>query len=245
MKLRQLALDTETTGIDPRSGHRIIEIAAIELIDRRFTGESYHVYINPDRDIDAKAEEVHGISLDFLADKPRFADIFDDFFKFIDGAQLVIHNAPFDTGFINHEFKRYNRKLKTVDTYCSVVDTLAMARKMHPGQKNSLDALCKRYRVDNSKRVLHGALVDADLLARVYLAMTGGQASLLPKAEVVATVDTHTRSTVAKPQAEVVALPVIYADSAELAAHQENIAAIRRVAGKAVWPETPEVNETC
>lgn len=245
MKLRQLALDTETTGIDPRSGHRIIEIAAIELIDRRFTGESYHVYINPDREIDAKAEEVHGISLEFLADKPRFAEIFEDFFKFIDGAQLIIHNAPFDTGFINHEFKKYDRKLKTVDTYCSIVDTLAMARKMHPGQKNSLDALCKRYRVDNSKRVLHGALVDADLLARVYLAMTGGQASLLPIPTTVVTTDTQQHQQVSQPVDVVVDLPIIYADDAERLAHQEKIAAIRHSSGKALWPDVTKEPAAC
>lgn len=236
MKLRQLAIDTETTGIDPAQGHRIIEIAAIELIDRRFTGERFHIYINPEREIDAKAQEVHGISLDFLANKPIFADVFNDFFQFIDGAQLIIHNAPFDTGFINHEFKRFNRTLKPLDHYCSIVDTLAMARKLHPGQKNSLDALCKRYHIDNTKRVLHGALIDADLLARVYLAMTGGQTSLLPNAkgqqESQSLVDFNTQS---QKLTEAIDLPVIYASDEELAEHQQKLAEIAKSAGKVVW----------
>lgn len=233
MRLRQLALDTETTGIDPKSGHRIIEIAAIELIDRRFTGESFHIYINPERAIDEKAQEVHGLSAEFLADKPTFAEIAEDFFTFVDGAQLIIHNAPFDTGFINHEFKRFNRKLKNIDNYCSIVDTLAMARKMHPGQKNSLDALCKRYRIDNSKRVLHGALVDADLLARVYLAMTGGQSSFLAVEAEVSTLATS--MTAYQPLSDTPELPVIYADETALAAHQARLQAITQAAGHCIW----------
>lgn len=233
MRLRQLALDTETTGIDPKSGHRIIEIAAIELIDRRFTGEFFHIYINPERAIDEKAQEVHGLSAEFLADKPTFAEIAEDFFTFVDGAQLIIHNAPFDTGFINHEFKRFNRKLKNIDNYCSIVDTLAMARKMHPGQKNSLDALCKRYRIDNSKRVLHGALVDADLLARVYLAMTGGQSSFLAAEAEVSTLTTST--TAYQPLSDTPELPVIYADETALAAHRARLQAITQAAGHCIW----------
>lgn len=178
MKLRQIALDTETTGLEPSKGHRIIEIGCIELIDRRLTGNTFHAYINPDREVEFGAAQVHGITNEFLADKPRFADIFAEFKAFIDGAQLVIHNAAFDVGFINHEFKLHDKRLQTVDRYCSIVDTLAMARTLHPGQKNSLDALCKRYGIDNAHRTLHGGLMDAQLLARVYLAMTGGQTAL-------------------------------------------------------------------
>lgn len=178
MQLRQIALDTETTGLEPSKGHRIIEIGCIEMIDRKLTGNRFHIYINPERDIDYGAQQVHGITSNFLADKPVFSEIFAEFKAFVDGAQLIIHNAAFDVGFLNHEFKLHDKKLQTMDRYCSIVDTLDMARKLHPGQKNSLDALCKRYAVDNTHRDLHGALVDADLLARVYLAMTGGQTQL-------------------------------------------------------------------
>lgn len=183
MKLRQIALDTETTGLEPSKGHKIIEIGCIEMIDRRLTGNNFHVYINPEREIDAGAQRVHGLSNAFLADKPVFADIITKFKEYIDGAQLIIHNAAFDIGFLNHEFKLFDKRLHAISRYCSIVDTLDMARKRHPGQKNSLDALCKRYDVDNSHRDLHGALVDADLLARVYLAMTGGQTEMFGEAE--------------------------------------------------------------
>jgi DNA polymerase-3 subunit epsilon len=178
MQLRQIALDTETTGLEPSKGHRVIEIGCIEMINRRFTGNNFHIYINPEREIESGAAQVHGITNSFLADKPTFADIINEFKEYIDGAQLIIHNATFDVGFLNHEFKLFSKKLQTIDRYCSIVDTLLMARKLHPGQKNSLDALCKRYAVDNSHRQLHGALIDAHLLARIYLAMTGGQTQL-------------------------------------------------------------------
>ena len=177
--MRQIILDTETTGLEPAQGHRIIEIGCVELVGRRLTGNHYHQYLQPDREIDAGAIEVHGISNDFLRDKPRFADVVAEFMAFIGDAELVIHNAPFDVGFINHELRRVAGQWQSLDHYCTVLDTLVLARKMHPGQRNSLDALCKRYDIDNSQRDLHGALLDAEILADVYLAMTGGQSSLL------------------------------------------------------------------
>ena len=176
--MRQIALDTETTGIDTRDGHRIIEIGCVEIIDRARTGRSYHQYINPEREVDAGAFEVHGLSTDFLADKPVFAEIADEFLAFIEGAELVIHNAPFDVGFMDHEFAMLGGGYGKTANYCSVLDSLLLARKMHPGMRNSLDAICKRYMVDNTGRTLHGALLDAELLADAYLAMTGGQVSL-------------------------------------------------------------------
>ena len=175
---RQVVLDTETTGLDPKSGHRIIEIGCIELINRRITNNNYQVYINPEREIDYGAEQVHGLSTEFLQDKPVFADIADDFINYIDGAELIIHNAAFDIGFLNHELALLKRGIAKLDASCSIIDTLQMARKRHPGQRNNLDALCKRYYIDNSGRNLHGALIDSDLLASLYLAMTSGQDSL-------------------------------------------------------------------
>ncbi len=177
--MRQIVLDTETTGIEPKEGHRIIEIGCVEVINRRLTGNHFHVYINPGRQIEQEAIEVHGITNEFLADKPIFADVAQDFVEFIKGAQLVIHNAPFDVGFMDHEFAM-EPKTKSVVTkdICDVLDTLVMARRMHPGQKNNLDALCRRYGIDNSHRELHGALLDAEILADVYLMMSGGQTKL-------------------------------------------------------------------
>ena len=190
--MRQIVLDTETTGLDPSLGHRIIEIAAIEMINRQISGRDYHCYVNPERDIDAGAIEVHGISNEFLADKPKFADVADDFLKFIEGAELIIHNAPFDVAFLDAELERLGRE--PVTEFCeSVTDTLKTARELHPGKRNSLDALCERYAVDNSSRTLHGALVDTRLLAEVYLAMTRGQESLLMEVDAGnAVADTHT-----------------------------------------------------
>ncbi|MET1254668.1 DNA polymerase III subunit epsilon [Aliikangiella maris] len=176
--MRQIVLDTETTGLEPSRGHKIIEIGCVELVNRRLTGNHYHVYINPQREVDDGAIEVHGITNEFLADKPLFQDVVKDFIEFVKGAELIIHNAPFDVGFINHEFKAYDPNLGKIEDYCSILDTLVLARQMHPGQKNSLDALCKRYFIDNSQRDLHGALLDSEILADVYLAMTGGQVDL-------------------------------------------------------------------
>lgn len=182
--MRQVVLDTETTGLEPSQGHRIIEIGCVELIDRKLTGRHYHQYINPQREIDAGAIEVHGITNEFLADKPIFEQVSNDFVEFIRGAELVIHNAPFDIGFINHEFGMLGKSNPgKVDGYCTTIDTLIMARQKHPGQRNSLDALCSRYAVDNSQRELHGALLDAEILADVYLLMTGGQTNLLLSGE--------------------------------------------------------------
>lgn len=173
--MRQIVLDTETTGIG--EGHRIIEIGCVELIDRKLTGNHYHQYINPMRLVDPEAMEVHGITDEFLEDKPLFADVANDFIEFIKGSQLVIHNAPFDVGFMDREFGMLRGYPKTADI-CSVLDTLVLARSMHPGQRNSLDALCRRYGIDNSHRELHGALLDSEILADVYLLMTGGQTSM-------------------------------------------------------------------
>ena len=176
--MRQIVLDTETTGLEVSLGHRIIEIGCIELIDRRVTGNHWHYYFNPEREIDAGAYEVHGISNEFLQDKHRFAELADDFCEYVRGAELIIHNAAFDVGFLNHELTRLQASNQPLEQICSVLDTLLLARQKHPGQKNNLDALCKRYDIDNSQRSLHGALLDARILADVYLAMTGGQTSL-------------------------------------------------------------------
>lgn len=176
--MRQVILDTETTGLELKLGHRVIEIGCVELVNRRRTARTLHHYLQPDRDIDPGAQEVHGISIDMLQDKPRFSEIAEDFLAFIAGAELVIHNADFDVGFLNAELRRTGRLPATVTEVCPVIDTLALARRLHPGQRNSLDALCKRYSIDNSGREYHGALLDAHLLADVYLAMTGGQATL-------------------------------------------------------------------
>jgi len=176
--MRQVVLDTETTGLEPKQGHRIIEIGALELVDRQLTGRQFHAYINPERDIDQGALEVHGITEEFLRDKPRFADIADDLLAFVEGAELIIHNAQFDVGFIDNELLLSGHQQTTIKAVASVLDTLELARDLHPGQRNSLDALCKRYEVDNSSRTLHGALLDSEILADVYLAMTGGQTDL-------------------------------------------------------------------
>jgi len=232
--MRQIVLDTETTGLEPSEGHRIIEIGCVELVDRRITGDTYHQYIQPDRDIDAGAIEVHGITNESLADKPRFADIAAEFLEFIRGAELVIHNAPFDVGFIDHEFRLLDAFPGTVAEHCKVLDTLAMARRLHPGQRNSLDALCKRYEIDNSQRELHGALLDAEILADVYLTMTGGQVSL--------SLDSRTDSN-GNQRADIQRLPadrqplrVLRASDSECQAHAERLAAIEKACGgTSVW----------
>jgi DNA polymerase III subunit epsilon len=236
--MRQIILDTETTGLDPRSGHRIIEVACIEMVNRRLTGRHLHKYTNPEREIDEGAQAVHGISLEFLADKPKFADIADEFLEFINGAELVIHNAPFDLGFLNAELRRLDRV--PVETICSgVIDTLRMAKDLHPGKRNSLDALCERYEIDNSGRTLHGALLDTELLADVFLAMTRGQNSLMiePDAEVRPQLDANGLARVRKP------LIVQRAAPDEIAEHERVLAAIDKESkGACVWlpkSETP------
>lgn len=178
MNQRQIVLDTETTGLEPEQGHRIIEIGCVEMVERRLTGNNFHQYLQPDRVIDAAAVEVHGITNEFLADKPRFKELAKDFIEYVRGAELIIHNAPFDVGFLDHELARIDPIPTRIADLCRVTDTLVMAKGMHPGQRNSLDALCKRYAIDNSHRELHGALLDAEILADVYLRMTGGQTLL-------------------------------------------------------------------
>jgi len=226
--MRQVVLDTETTGLDPSEGHRVIEIGCVELLDRKFTGRTFHCYLNPDRQIDDGAIEVHGITNEFLADKPRFPDIAQDFIEFISGAELVIHNAAFDVGFLNHEFKFGGLALGEVKDYSTVLDTLALARRMHPGQKASLDALCKRYSIDNSHRELHGALLDAEILADVYLAMTGGQTALSLEGQesVVAVAQEIRRLTTARP-----ALKVILATDEEREEHISLLQTIEKSSG--------------
>ena len=177
--MRQIVLDTETTGLEPEQGHRVIEIGCVELVHRRPTGRHFHRYLNPEREVDEGAVQVHGLTAQFLADKPLFAEVADELLEFLGDAELVIHNADFDVGFLNHELRRHAHAVTDLRERCPVLDTLLLARQLHPGQRNSLDALCKRYAVDNSQRDLHGALLDAQILAEVYLAMTGGQAALL------------------------------------------------------------------
>lgn len=233
---RIVVLDTETTGLNPLEGHRIIEIGCVELINRRLTGNRFHVYINPDRDIDQGAIEVHGITNSFLEDKPRFADILGDFIAFIKGAELVIHNAPFDVGFINHEFSLLNDETRALENFSTVFDTLVFARKKHPGQRNSLDALCKRYSIDNSHRELHGALLDAEILADVFLLMTGGQSSLLDETEINAqetnALQKPTYSAGKRPP-----LTVVYCDQQELDAHQKSLETIQKTSGVCLWAQ--------
>lgn len=235
--MRQIVLDTETTGLEPREGHRIIEIGCVEMVGRRLTGNNFHQYLQPDREIDAGAIEVHGITNEFLADKPRFADIVEDFVNYINDAELVIHNAPFDVGFINHEFS-LNKLGKQVADLCSVLDTLTLARKMHPGQKNSLDALCKRYEIDNTHRELHGALLDAEILADVYLAMTGGQVSLSLGGGTEADRGAGQEEQVRYLAKDRPALRIIRADDDEIAQHQARLQAIARAAGgPSLWEQ--------
>ena len=237
--MRQIVLDTETTGLEPRLGHRIIEIGCVEVIDRRVTGNRYHQYINPEREIDEGAVEVHGITTAFLADKPLFADIAEDFLNFIRGTQLVIHNAPFDVGFIDHELNQLNQQQNHVDNICTVLDTLVLARKMHPGQKNNLDALCKRYDIDNSQRDLHGALLDAEILAETYLAMTGGQTMLSLGGQGAHDDGLSNNLEVYKPRmvkVEPGQLKVIKASTEELTSHDARLASINEMSdGKCVW----------
>lgn len=232
--MRQVVLDTETTGLEPSQGHRIIEIGCVEIVNRRSTGKHFHHYLQPDRDIDAGAVEVHGITTEFLADKPRFAEIVDEFLDFIRGAELIIHNAPFDVGFINHELNQLGGRYGQLSDHCTVLDTLAHARRLHPGQRNSLDALCKRYTIDNSHRDLHGALLDAEILADVYLAMTGGQASLLLDAARDAA--TLVAAEVRRLSAERPPLRVVRADEAEAAKHAEYLEFIAKKSGAvSIW----------
>jgi len=235
---RQIVLDTETTGLEPSEGHRIIEIGCVELVDRRLTGSNFHQYLQPDRKIDAGAIEVHGITNEFLSDKPRFTDIVDDFVAYISGAELVIHNAPFDVGFIDHELSLCQVPAGRVADRCTILDTLTLARKMHPGQKNNLDALCRRYGIDNTHREWHGALLDAEILAEVYLVMSGGQVALLLG-------DGNDGKGPGTGTAQIRRLPegrptlaVIHASAAELADHEARLAAIAdATGGPSLWEQ--------
>lgn len=234
--MRQIILDTETTGLSHEQGHRIIEIGCVELINRKLTGKHYHQYINPERKVDEGALAVHGLTDDFLANKPIFSLIVKEFMDFVNGDELVIHNAPFDVGFINAELKLLNKSWKPVNDYCRVVDTLALARQLHVGQRNSLDALCKRYSVDNSQRELHGALLDAHLLARVYLAMTGGQATLFGSAEENESTSEQTSQTILATSIRR-NLCVTTSSEEESEAHEKLLQAMK-AKGKCLWLES-------
>ncbi len=233
--MRQVILDTETTGLEPEQGHRIIEIGCVELVNRRKTGRTFHRYLRPDREVDWGALQVHGITNEFLAQQPRFAEIVDELIEFVADSELIIHNAAFDVAFLDAELKRLPGPLRVVRELCSITDTLPLARQMHPGQRNSLDALCKRYGVDNSRRELHGALLDAQILCDVYLAMTGGQAAL-GLGEVAETSLHVAFEPVAAAPRSVGALRVIRATEEELTAHERVLALIDKVSnGKTLW----------
>jgi DNA polymerase-3 subunit epsilon len=232
--MRQIVLDTETTGLETSQDHRIIEIGCVELIDRRITENYWHHYINPDREIDAGAFEVHGISNESLQDKPRFGELAEDFIDYINGAELVIHNAPFDVGFLDHELSKLDEDCRSINKYCSVLDTLVMARQKHPGQKNNLDALCKRYEIDNSQRSLHGALLDARILADVYLVMTGGQTALsLDDSETSADVADQTLSRRAINRSG--PLPIWSGGEESEKAHLEYLEFLQQQCGEVAW----------
>ncbi|WP_331346769.1 DNA polymerase III subunit epsilon [Cellvibrio sp. UBA7661] len=234
--MRQIVLDTETTGLETSQGHRIIEIGCVELMNRRLTGRHYHQYINPEREIDAGAQAVHGISNAMLEDKPVFARIADEFLQFVGDAELIIHNAAFDIGFINYELNLLRPGFGSISDRCHVVDTLLMARAKHPGQKNNLDALCKRYGVDNSQRELHGALLDAEILADVYLLMTGGQTALSLGGNQSKEDGTEGQNEIRRIAPDRKPLPVVLANDEELAAHEQKLAAIAKSSGdNCVW----------
>jgi len=234
--MRQIVLDTETTGLEPKQGHRIIEIGCVELLDRRLTGNNFHQYLQPDREIDDAAVEVHGITTEFLADKPRFEDVADDFISYVDGAELIIHNAPFDVGFLNAELERAGKKEGLLEQICTVTDTLVMARKKHPGQRNSLDALCRRYEIDNSQRQLHGALLDSEILADVYLVMTGGQGALSFGGMSAEETGQGEAATIRRLPVERRPLSVVRADKSECQAHELRLDALDKTSGSVcVW----------
>ena len=232
--MRQIVLDTETTGLEPNMGHRIIEIGAVELVNRKLTGRHYHEYINPEREIDDGALEVHGITQTFLADKPKFHEISESFLSFVAGADLVIHNAPFDLSFLNYELKRIERAQPKLESLCTVTDSLVLARQKHPGQKNNLDALCRRYEVDNSQRDLHGALLDAEILADVYLLMTGGQTSLFGGGEDEN--KSEGKDAVAAADVRDLVVPLVKAASEEEAEHEKYLDFLGEQSGSVpVW----------
>lgn len=237
--MRQVVLDTETTGLEVSQGHRIIEIGCVELVNRRLTGRHFHRYINPERDIDAGAIEVHGITNTFLADKPRFASVAAEFERFVEGAELIIHNAPFDLGFLDAELQRLSADARPLTERCRIIDTLLLARDRHPGQRNNLDALCQRYDVDNSSRELHGALLDAEILADVYLAMTGGQTAFYLGGDDDKE-DGSDRGARAPRQlpADRPRLPVIRPSEAELIAHEAMLDTMASAGAPPLWRQT-------
>lgn len=235
---RQIVLDTETTGMNMigvhYEGHRIIEIGAVEVVNRRLTGNNFHMYLKPDRLVDPEAFGVHGIADEFLADKPTFSEIAEEFLEYIRGAELVIHNASFDIGFMDYEFSKLKRYIPKTDTFCQVTDSLLMARKMFPGKRNSLDALCSRYDIDNSKRTLHGALLDAEILADVFLIMTGGQTSLSfsQEGERQEADGSESIQRIARP---VSALRVLHASDEEVMAHEQRLDLVMKKGGSCLW----------
>jgi len=235
---RQIVLDTETTGLEPSHGHRIIEIGCVELVNRRLTGNTFHTYLQPDREIDEAAIEIHGITNEFLADKPYFKDIANELIEFLRDSEVIIHNAPFDVGFINSELSNIQEKTR-IESICVVLDTLIMARKMHPGQRNSLDALCSRYEIDNSRRTKHGALLDSEILADVFLAMTGGQKKLTleddDKDELESGGVYNDIKRVSDKRSK---LPVILATEDELHSHEQKLDSLEKISGKkSIWRE--------
>jgi len=232
--MRQIIVDTETTGLEPEQGHRIIEIGCVEVVSRRATGRTFHRYVRPDREVDPGALQVHGITNEFLSTQPRFEEVADELIEFISGAELIIHNAPFDVAFLDAEFKRLAAPQRRVTELCQVLDTLALARKMHPGQRNGLDALCKRYSVDNSHREFHGALLDARILLDVYLAMTGGQSALVLGEETpVGAVANVVQERAQRPAGQ---LKVVRATETELSLHDKVLASLDKSSGgKTLW----------
>lgn len=237
--MRQLVVDTETTGLEPSEGHRVIEIGCVEVVERQLTKANFHRYLQPEREIDAGAVAVHGISNAFLADKPRFAEIAEELIEYLRGAELIIHNAAFDVGFLNHELSQWRQDAPRIEDICTVVDTLALARKRHPGQRNNLDALCRRYEIDNARRDLHGALLDAEILADVYLAMTGGQVSLALGSESISDQGVGRPEAGGSPRRvrkDRPPLRIVRATEPEQAAHMERLQAINKASeGGCVW----------
>jgi len=238
---RQILLDTETTGLDPKKGHKIIEIGCVELVDRRLTGKTYQQFLNPKRQIDEGALKVHGITEAFLADKPVFEDVFEEFLNFVKDAELIIHNAPFDIGFLNQEIHianlNPNCQWQEMEQYCQILDTLTMARKMYPGQKNSLDALCKRFSIDNTHRTLHGALLDSEILADVYLAMTGGQTNLFQAESKTQNAQQNEYQQHKKTKSHL-DLKVIRASELELTEHSKRLQQLKKSSSKGcLWTE--------
>ncbi|MEY3219097.1 MAG: hypothetical protein RIT27_454 [Pseudomonadota bacterium] len=231
--MRQVVLDTETTGLDPKNGHRIIEIGCVELFNRQITGQTFHTYLQPEREVDPDAMKVHGITNEFLLDKPLFNDIVDSFLNFVKDAELIIHNAPFDVGFLNHELKQWKTEQLPIDKTNQILDTLVLARKWYPGQRNSLDALCKRFNIDNTQRQLHGALLDAQILAEVYLAMTGGQVVLLAHSENAQHIKNTEIRRIDKNRSQ---LPIVLPTPEELAEHHQRLSVINKKSnGQCIW----------